>query len=98
MQAHLTRRLILDTSADSEKEENMVEWLREVMVVDSAAAVDLLIIMWIMTGGDACRLHQQVVQNVPGYQSVGGSEHSVQRPAETGQQVSATKLFKVRVF
>ncbi|KAJ8027302.1 Cullin-5 [Holothuria leucospilota] len=27
---HLTRRLILDTSADSEKEENMVEWLREV--------------------------------------------------------------------
>jgi len=24
--AHLTRRLILDTSADSEKEENMVEW------------------------------------------------------------------------
>jgi len=28
--AHLTRRLILDASADSEKEENMVEWLREV--------------------------------------------------------------------
>lgn len=28
--AHLTRRLILDTSADSEKEENMVEWLRDV--------------------------------------------------------------------
>ncbi|XP_032673281.1 cullin-5 isoform X4 [Odontomachus brunneus] len=28
--AHLTRRLILDTSSDSEKEENMVEWLREV--------------------------------------------------------------------
>ncbi|KAK7605381.1 hypothetical protein V9T40_007239 [Parthenolecanium corni] len=28
--AHLTRRLILDSSADSEKEENMVEWLREV--------------------------------------------------------------------
>lgn len=28
--AHLSRRLILDTSADSEKEENMVEWLREV--------------------------------------------------------------------
>ncbi|KAK2185672.1 hypothetical protein NP493_226g00009 [Ridgeia piscesae] len=27
---HLTRRLILDTSADNEKEENMVEWLREV--------------------------------------------------------------------
>ena len=27
---HLTRRLILDLSADSEKEENMVEWLREV--------------------------------------------------------------------
>ena len=26
----LFRRLILDTSADSEKEENMVEWLREV--------------------------------------------------------------------
>lgn len=26
--AHLTRRLILDSSADSEKEENMVEWLR----------------------------------------------------------------------
>lgn len=26
--AHLTRRLILDTSADNEKEENMVEWLR----------------------------------------------------------------------
>lgn len=25
---HLTRRLILDTSADTEKEENMVEWLR----------------------------------------------------------------------
>ena len=25
---HLTRRLILDTSADSEKEESMVEWLR----------------------------------------------------------------------
>lgn len=25
---HLTRRLILDTSADNEKEENMVEWLR----------------------------------------------------------------------
>ncbi|XP_045062904.1 cullin-5-like isoform X2 [Coregonus clupeaformis] len=28
--AHLTRRLILDISADSEVEENMVEWLREV--------------------------------------------------------------------
>uniref|UniRef100_UPI00358EEC98 cullin-5 isoform X1 n=1 Tax=Myxine glutinosa TaxID=7769 RepID=UPI00358EEC98 len=28
--AHLTRRLILDISADSETEENMVEWLREV--------------------------------------------------------------------
>ncbi|KAK9696488.1 Cullin family [Popillia japonica] len=28
--AHLTRRLILDASADSEKEEDMVEWLREV--------------------------------------------------------------------
>ncbi|CAB3371842.1 Hypothetical predicted protein [Cloeon dipterum] len=28
--AHLTRRLILDTSADSDKEESMVEWLREV--------------------------------------------------------------------
>ncbi|XP_019772599.2 cullin-5 [Dendroctonus ponderosae] len=28
--AHLTRRLILDSSADSEKEEDMVEWLREV--------------------------------------------------------------------
>jgi cullin-5 len=28
--AHLTRRLILDTSADSEKEESMVEWVREV--------------------------------------------------------------------
>eukprot|EP00731_Ephydatia_muelleri_P031995 Em0023g502a len=27
---HLTRRLILDTSADSEKEESMVEWLRDV--------------------------------------------------------------------
>ena len=27
----LFRRLILDTSADSEKEENMVEWLREVL-------------------------------------------------------------------
>ena len=26
--AHLTRRLILNTSADNEKEENMVEWLR----------------------------------------------------------------------
>ena len=26
--AHLTRRLILDISADSETEENMVEWLR----------------------------------------------------------------------
>lgn len=26
--AHLTRRLILDTSADSEKEENMVEWYK----------------------------------------------------------------------
>lgn len=30
--AHLTRRLILDSSADNEKEENMVEWLREVGV------------------------------------------------------------------
>ncbi|XP_077283567.1 cullin 5 isoform X2 [Arctopsyche grandis] len=28
--AHLTRRLILDSSADSEKEEDMVDWLREV--------------------------------------------------------------------
>lgn len=28
--AHLTRRLILDCSADSDKEEDMVEWLREV--------------------------------------------------------------------
>lgn len=28
--AHLTRRLILNASADSEKEEDMVEWLREV--------------------------------------------------------------------
>lgn len=28
--AHLTRRLILDSSADNEKEENMVEWLRDV--------------------------------------------------------------------
>lgn len=32
--AHLTRRLILDTSADNEKEENMVEWLR-VSLTDS---------------------------------------------------------------
>ena len=29
--AHLTRRLILDTSADSEMEENMVEWLRVIL-------------------------------------------------------------------
>lgn len=29
---HLTRRLILESSADSEKEENMVDWLREVGV------------------------------------------------------------------
>eukprot|EP00118_Oscarella_pearsei_P008730 m.46496 g.46496 ORF g.46496 m.46496 type:complete len:786 (+) comp33701_c0_seq2:3-2360(+) len=28
--AHLSRRLVLNTSADSEKEENMVEWFREV--------------------------------------------------------------------
>lgn len=28
--AHLTRRLILSTSADNDKEESMVEWLREV--------------------------------------------------------------------
>ncbi|XP_022241285.1 cullin-5-like isoform X2 [Limulus polyphemus] len=28
--AHLTRRLVLDSSADNEKEENMVEWLRDV--------------------------------------------------------------------
>lgn len=28
--AHLTRRLILDSSADTEMEENMLEWLREV--------------------------------------------------------------------
>lgn len=28
--AHLTRRLILDSSADSEKEEDMVDWLREI--------------------------------------------------------------------
>lgn len=28
--AHLTRRLILDSSADSEKEEDMVEWLRDI--------------------------------------------------------------------
>lgn len=28
--AHLTRRLILDTTTDSEKEENMVDMLREV--------------------------------------------------------------------
>ncbi|GIY46396.1 cullin-5, partial [Caerostris extrusa] len=28
--AHLTRRLILNSSADSEKEENMVQWLRDV--------------------------------------------------------------------
>ena len=34
--AHLTRRLILDTSADNEKEENMVEWLR-VSVLDGTA-------------------------------------------------------------
>jgi cullin-5 len=27
---HLTRRIILDTAADSEKDENMVEWLKEV--------------------------------------------------------------------
>jgi hypothetical protein len=31
--AHLTRRLILDTSADNEKEENMVEWLRVSLAV-----------------------------------------------------------------
>lgn len=31
--AHLTRRLILDTSADSEMEENMVEWLRVSVLV-----------------------------------------------------------------
>lgn len=30
--AHLTRRLILDISADSEIEENMVEWLRVIQL------------------------------------------------------------------
>lgn len=33
--AHLTRRLILDISADSEIEENMVEWLRVSAAVSS---------------------------------------------------------------
>ena len=33
--AHLTRRLILGSSADSEKEENMVEGLREVGRLES---------------------------------------------------------------
>lgn len=31
--AHLTRRLILDTSADSEKEENMVEWYYNTVIL-----------------------------------------------------------------
>jgi hypothetical protein len=29
--AHLTRRLILDTSADSDKEESMVEWCVQIL-------------------------------------------------------------------
>lgn len=33
--AHLTRRLILDISADSEIEENMVEWLRVSAAISS---------------------------------------------------------------
>lgn len=35
--AHLTRRLILDISADSEIEENMVEWLRVRTECENAA-------------------------------------------------------------
>lgn len=41
--AHLTRRLILDISADSEIEENMVEWLR----VSSAAPGNLHFSPWV---------------------------------------------------
>lgn len=37
--AHLTRRLILDISADSEIEENMVEWLRVRLYVKSGWAL-----------------------------------------------------------
>ena len=43
--AHLTRRLILDTSADSEKEENMVEWLREVKNKLGHICVELLVLL-----------------------------------------------------
>lgn len=39
--AHLTRRLILDTSADSEKEENMVEWYVIKMLITRKLGKDL---------------------------------------------------------
>lgn len=60
--AHLTRRLILGTSADNEKEENMVEWLREVnsnflfkkkKSIHSSPSVDH-ITFCLITGRNAC--------------------------------------------
>lgn len=47
--AHLTRRLILDISADSEIEENMVEWLRVSSLTSFFLWLCLLLVVLIPT-------------------------------------------------
>lgn len=47
--AHLTRRLILDISADSEIEENMVEWLRVSSLLSFFTCLFLLRVVLILT-------------------------------------------------
>ena len=47
--AHLTRRLILDISADSEIEENMVEWLRVSSLTSFFVWLCLLLVVLIPT-------------------------------------------------
>lgn len=51
--AHLTRRLILDISADSEIEENMVEWLR-VRIQTNTSELNLYVFYTLMAHCLAC--------------------------------------------
>lgn len=54
--AHLTRRLILDISADSEIEENMVEWLRvslRLLIPKDREPMQKYVYV-VVGGGDAC--------------------------------------------
>lgn len=92
--AHLTRRLILDISADSEIEENMVEWLRVSrtflrLFKDSDVMLKRLC-AFVVGGRNACWLCEQARQDVSGHQGLGGPQSGLQRDAQT-QQAGSTR-------